>query len=201
MDPEVRRIVAQAVGIFERDLGCVVKEANPGWEDPFAAFFAIRFAESDLKGMRDLARKYRISTHLADALAIPWTAEDFTTAKTMRKAIVRKMALFMSRYDLLLTPTLAAPPFALHMQGPEKIEGRYVHRAEFLCFTFPINLTGQPTASIPAGFTADGLPVALQIVGRHLDDPTVLRASAAFEAAAPWRDKSPPLVADATRSE
>src|SRR5689334_9088855 len=189
VDPEVRRIVGQAVHVFERDLGCMVEEADPGWEDPFAAFFAIMFAESDLKGMRELARKYRISTHLASALATPWTAEDFTNANMVRKGIVRKMALFMTRYDLLLTPTLAVPPFAIHMQGPEKIDGRYVQPAEFLCFTFPINLTGQPAASVPAGFTADGLPVGLQIVGRHLDDPIVLRASAAFEAAAPWHHK------------
>jgi aspartyl-tRNA(Asn)/glutamyl-tRNA(Gln) amidotransferase subunit A len=138
VDPEVRRIVGQAVQVFERDLGCLVEEANPGWEDPFPAFFAIMFAESDLKGMREMARKYRLSSHLANALAIPWSAEDFTNANMVRKSVVRKMAQFMANYDLLLTPTLAVPPFAIHMQGPEKIDGRYVQPAEFLCFTFPI---------------------------------------------------------------
>ena len=57
-----------------------------------------------------------------------------------------------------------------------------------------MNMTGQPAASVPAGWTADGLPVGLQIVGRHLDDATVLRAAAAFEAARPWRDRWPALV-------
>jgi aspartyl-tRNA(Asn)/glutamyl-tRNA(Gln) amidotransferase subunit A len=198
VDPEVRRIVGNAVRVFERDLGCVVEEANPGWEDPFPAFFAIIMAESDLRGMRELAAKYpgRMSGHLADWLAIPWTAEDFTNANMARKAVVRKMASLMARYELLLTPTLAVPPFPIHMQGPEKIDGRYVRPAEFLAFTFPMNLTGQPAATVPAGWTADGLPVGLQIVGRHLDDPMVLRASAAFEAASPWRDKWPPLLAE-----
>jgi aspartyl-tRNA(Asn)/glutamyl-tRNA(Gln) amidotransferase subunit A len=194
VDPEVRRIVGRAVEIFERDLGCVVEEANPGWSDPIGAFFAIMMAESDLKGMREMARKFPMSGHLVDALEIPWTAEDFTNANMTRKSVVRTMAQFMSRYDLLLTPTLAVAPFAIHMQGPEKIEGRYVRPAQFLAFTFPINLTGQPAATVPAGWTSDGLPVGLQIVGRHLDDPTVLRASAAFEAASPWRDKWPPLL-------
>lgn len=60
--------------------------------------------------------------------------------------------------------------------------------------TFPINLTGQPAASVPAGFTRDGLPVGLQIIGRHLDDPMSLRASGYFEAAQPWRDQWPPIV-------
>lgn len=198
VDPEVRQIVGAAVRVFERDLGCVVEEANPGWDDPFPAFFAIIMAESDLKGMRALATKYpgKMSGHLADWLAIPWTAEDFTNANMARKSVVRKMASLMARYELLLTPTLAVPPFPIHMQGPEKIDGRYVRPAEFLAFTFPMNLTGQPAATVPAGWTADGLPVGLQIIGRHLDDPMVLRASAAFEAAAPWRDKWPPLLAE-----
>lgn len=141
-----------------------------------------------------MARKVPMSGHLVDALMRPWTAEDFTDANVTRKSVARAKARFMARYELLLTPTLAVPPFAIHMQEPEKIEGRYVRPAEFLAFTFPINLTGQPAASVPAGWTAGGLPVGLQIVGRHLDDPMVLQALAAFEAASPWRDKWPPLL-------
>ncbi len=102
---------------------------------------------------------------------------------------------FMARYDLLLTPTLTVPPFALHMQGPEKVDGHYVRPEQWLSFTYPMNMTGQPAASVPAGWTDDGLPVGLQIVGRHLDDALVLRASAAFEAAAPWRHRWPPVAA------
>jgi aspartyl-tRNA(Asn)/glutamyl-tRNA(Gln) amidotransferase subunit A len=102
----------------------------------------------------------------------------------------------MRRYDLLLTPTLTCPPFAVHMQGPEKIEGRIVSPFQWLAFTYPINMTGQPAASVPAGWTEDGLPVGLQIVGRHLDDPSVLRASSAFETARPWHDRWPPLLAE-----
>ena len=58
-----------------------------------------------------------------------------------------------------------------------------------------INSTGQPAVTVPAGFTKDGLPIGLQIVGRQLDDATVLRAAAAYEAAAPWKDKWPPMLA------
>jgi aspartyl-tRNA(Asn)/glutamyl-tRNA(Gln) amidotransferase subunit A len=196
VDPEVRRIVGQAARVFERDLGCIVEEANPGWENAFPTFFALIFAESDLKGMREMARKYLMSGHLVDGLMMPWSAEDFTNANIARKGLVRKMAQFMSRYDLLLTPTLAVPPFPIHMQGPEKIDGRYVRSVECLAFTFPLNLTGQPAATVPAGWTDDLLPVGLQIIGRHLDDPAVLVASAAYEAAAPWRDKWPPILSD-----
>jgi aspartyl-tRNA(Asn)/glutamyl-tRNA(Gln) amidotransferase subunit A len=150
--------------------------------------------------MRALADKYaeRMTPHLVDFLRTPWTAEQFTDANMTRKAVVNKMWRFMRRYDLLLTPTLAVPPFALHMQGPEKIDGRIVPPSMWLAFTFPLNMTGQPAASVPAGFTSDGLPVGLQIIGRHLDDPAVLRASAAFEEARPWAEVWPPIAAGAT---
>ena len=196
VDPEVRRVVGEAVSVFERDLGCVVEEAHPGWEDPMDAFWGLVALESDLQGMRALAEQYsgRMSPHLVDFLQRPWTAEDLTNAVITRKAVVNKMWKFMRNYDLLLTPTLTCPPFPVHMQGPEKIEDRMVGQFQWLSFTFPMNMTGQPAASIPAGWTEDGLPVGLQIIGRHLDDPMVLRASAAFEAAKPWRNRWPPIL-------
>jgi aspartyl-tRNA(Asn)/glutamyl-tRNA(Gln) amidotransferase subunit A len=197
VDPEVRRLVGAAVRVFERDLGCAVEEAHPGWDDPGADFAALIVADTDLKGMRALARAYegRMSPHLVDLLRRPWTAEHLTDANVTRKAVTNRMWRFMARYDLLLTPTLTVPPFAVHMQGPEKVDGRSVRPEQWLSFTYPLNMTGQPAASVPAGWTADGLPVGLQIVGRHLDDALVLRASAAFEAASPWRHRWPPLAA------
>jgi aspartyl-tRNA(Asn)/glutamyl-tRNA(Gln) amidotransferase subunit A len=200
VDPEVRRVVEEAVRVFERDIGCIVETAHPGFADPYRAFFGLVAMESDLRGMRALADKYaeRMTPHLVDFLRTPWTAEQFTDANMTRKAVVNKMWRFMRRYDLLLTPTLAVPPFALHMQGPEKIDGRIVPPSMWLAFTFPLNMTGQPAASVPAGFTSDGLPVGLQIIGRHLDDPAVLRASAAFEEARPWAEVWPPIAAGAT---
>jgi aspartyl-tRNA(Asn)/glutamyl-tRNA(Gln) amidotransferase subunit A len=65
---------------------------------------------------------------------------------------------------------------------------------QWTAFTFPFNLTGQPAASVPAGWTADGLPVGLQIVGRRWEDALVLRACAAFEALQPWADRLPPVA-------
>lgn len=197
VDPQVREIARRAADVFAKDLGCVVEEADPGWEDPFDAFWALVVAETDLTGMRALADAHgeRMSPHLVDLLRRPWTAEQITEAVMTRKAVVNKMWRFMSRYDLLITPTLAVPPFPVHMQGPEIIDGRAVAPTSWLSFTFPINLTGQPAASVPAGWTTDGLPVGLQIIGRHLDDATVLRASACFEKAAPWADRWPALAA------
>ncbi len=182
--------------VFEKDLRCTLELANPDWTDPFASFWGIVAMDTDLKGMREMVAKHgpQMSSHLVEFIQHPWTAEDLTNAMIARKGVVNKMWKFMSRYDLLLTPTLAVPPFAVHCQGPEKIDGRIVASTQWLAFTYPINLTGQPAASVPAGFTDDGLPIGLQIVGRHLGDPLVLKASAAFEKARPWRDRWPSLL-------
>ncbi len=196
VDPEVRRVVSEAVAVFEKDLGCTVERANPGWDDAFGTFWGLVAGDTDLSGMRRImkGREKEMSPHLVDLLARPWTAEEFTDAKMGRQKLCNKMWRFMAKYDLLLTPTLAVPPFPVHTQGPEIIEGRMVRSTEWLAFTFPMNMTGQPAATIPAGFTRDGLPIGLQIVGRHLDDKTVLRASGAFERARPWAHKWPSLL-------
>jgi aspartyl-tRNA(Asn)/glutamyl-tRNA(Gln) amidotransferase subunit A len=196
VDPEVRRVVSEAVSVFERELGCSVERANPGWSDAGGVFWGLVAGDTDLAGMRRImkGREHELSPHLVDLLARPWTAEELTDARIGRQALCNKMWRFMAKYDLLLTPTLAVPPFPVHMQGPEKIEGRMVRNAQWLAFTFPMNMTGQPAATVPAGFTHDGLPIGLQIVGRHLDDQTVLAASGAFERARPWAHKWPALL-------
>jgi aspartyl-tRNA(Asn)/glutamyl-tRNA(Gln) amidotransferase subunit A len=197
VDPRVRDIARRAAKVFE-DLGCIVEEADPGWKDPASVFEAIMYNETDLRGMRALADKLgdRMSPHLVAGLRREWTAEQFTDAMIGRKAVCNTMWRFMRKYDLLLTPTLAALPFEigpLGKLGPSVIDGKPVGEPHWLSFTYPMNFTGQPAASVPAGWTDDGLPVGLQIVGRHLADALVLRASAAYEAASPWKDRWPPV--------
>ena len=196
VDPEVRRVVGEAVRVFERDLGCHVEEAHPGFDDPYPAFWGLVARESDLKGLRAMVETHgaKMTPHLVEFITRDWTAEEFTDANIRRKEVTNKMWRFMRRYDLLLTPTLALPPFALNVQGLEMIDGQMVAPFKWLAFTFPFNMTGQPAASVPAGMTQDGLPVGMQIVGRHLDDAGVLRAAAAFEAARPWAHLWPEIA-------
>ena len=162
VDPEVRRVVSEAVEVFETDLGCTVERANPGWEDPFPHFWTSSPATPISTGMRRMmkGREKEMSPHLVALLqrAVD-RREDFTDAKMIRQMVCNRMWRFMANYDLLLTPTLAVPAFPLYMQGPEIIEGKMVTTGDWLCFTFICNLTGQPAATIPAGFTKDGLPV------------------------------------------
>jgi aspartyl-tRNA(Asn)/glutamyl-tRNA(Gln) amidotransferase subunit A len=196
VDPRVRAIVGDAVKVFERDLGCVVEEANPGWENPYEGFWGMVVRESDLRGMRAMARQLgdKMMPHLRELVETDWTAEQLTDAILTRKAVNNAMWRFMRNYDLLLTPTLAVPPFEVGIQGPTTIEGLAVDQFEWLHFTYPFNLTGHPAASVPAGWTQDGLPIGLQIVGRHLGDALVLRAAARFEEARPWKHRWPPML-------
>ena len=91
--------------------------------------------------------------------------------------------------DRIVAPWPAGPGSD---QGPKTIAGRPTPSLfDRLRFTVMFNLTGQPAASVPCGFTSEGLPVALRVVGRWLADSTVLRAAAAFEALQPWTQRRP----------
>lgn len=196
VDPEVRAITERAAQVFERELGCVVEEAHPRWPDPYPAFWGTVLSETDLAGMRRLADELgdKMSPHLLAALRTDWTAEQLTTALRGRKEIYNRAWRFFSRYDLLLTPTMPVPAFGHGQLGPTAIAGHPVEASARTWFTCPFNLTGQPAATVPAGWTADGLPVGLQVAGRRLDDALVLRACAAYEAAAPWAHRWPAVA-------
>ena len=139
VDPAVRTVVDQAVTVFERDLGCAVERADPGWEDPYEALLPLIVCESDLAGLRRLADELgeRMSPHLVDVLRLEWTAEQLTSAVVRRKAVYNAAWRFFRSYDLLLTPTLAVPPFEHGLQGPSTIDGREVDAFYWLSFTFP----------------------------------------------------------------
>jgi aspartyl-tRNA(Asn)/glutamyl-tRNA(Gln) amidotransferase subunit A len=119
------------------------------------------------------------------------SARDYVLAFGKVSAYWQEVRAFLERFDVLLTPTVAVPPFPLGESPPRDIAGEPVSVLGWMPYTFLFNLTGQPAASVPAGWTEDGLPVGLQIVGRRHADRTVLAASAAFEAACPWADRRP----------
>ena len=101
-----------------------------------------------------------------------------------------KMRQLFDRYDLLLSPTLPCAAFDVGHDTPPGLEARNI--VSWVYYTYPFNLTGQPAASIPSGFTKAGLPVGLQMVAGINREVDILRAAAAFEEAAPWADRRPP---------
>ena len=193
VDPEVARIFEAGVTVFSHELGCSTEQADPGWENPMPVFAALEALDTDLTGLRALAAPHRaiVSPGLLDLLDRHWTAEEFTDAIVARKAVCTAAAQLLSRFDLFLTPTTATAAFPAEVDGPAEIGGRAVGPDDWACFTFPFNMTGQPASTVVAGWTAQGLPVGIQIVGGHLADALVLRASAAFERACPWNERRP----------
>lgn len=186
VDPRIAAVVRRAVEVFDRDLGCAVEEVTLPGPDFYEHFWAMLATETDLVGMRRLVERHgdAISPHIRGMLQAEWTVEQLTSAAMARKQVVRQMADIMDRYDLLLTPTTAVLPWAAEEHGPTDLRA-------WSPFVVPMNLTGQPAASVPAGLTDDDLPVGLMITGRRLEDDVVLRASAAFEAASPWLGRRP----------
>ena len=195
VEQRVREVIEKAATVFAEQLRCEVEVSHPGFDNLEDTFWALVVRDSDLKGMRAMADQLgdQMLPSLVEGLRIPWTAEDLTNAAMVRQSVANTMWRHMRKYDFIITPTLAVAAFDLNIPGPPTIDGTPVTPLHWLSFMFPFNMTGQPAATVPAGWTDDGLPVGLQIAGRHLDDAMVLRASAAFEQAKPWADRWPPV--------
>jgi aspartyl-tRNA(Asn)/glutamyl-tRNA(Gln) amidotransferase subunit A len=195
VDPEVRHIAEAAAQRFA-DLGCQVEEAHPGFADPAETYQILSTASRAARvADRWPAERDRVDPTLAVQIeaGMRWSAVDFVKAANVRRTLNDTFVRFFTRYDLLLTPTLTAPPPQVKVEAHEEIAGRKVTRLGWLAFTFPLSLIGYPAASVPCGWTGEGLPVGLQIAAPRLADALVLRAAAAFEAMAPWAHKRPPL--------
>lgn len=195
VDPEVRSIARSAAYVFE-SLGCHVEEATPESGAPFSIHSTI-FRANGYASRGHLLREHadELMPYVKSNLEFGEKVMGYEYARAMKTLahFRRDMADFFECYDLLLTPTDAVPAFPVG-QRPREIDGQEVD-TEWgpIPFGPPFNLTGQPAASVPCGFSSDGLPIGLQIVGRWGDEGTVLRASVAFEKVRPWADKIPVL--------
>jgi Asp-tRNA(Asn)/Glu-tRNA(Gln) amidotransferase A subunit family amidase len=194
VDPEVAAVCARAARAF-RDLGCRVEEVTPRWPSPFEAWSEIFCGGIATRLAPYLDRRAEIDAGLAKIIdsTLRNAPTKYVQAWFDRLAWWQHARAFFETYDLLLSPAAACPPLKLGELFATEIAGKKVGRDAGSIFTFPFNLTGQPAATVPVGFTSAGLPVGLQIVGRRHADHTVLAASAAFEAAQPWADRRPPL--------
>ena len=196
VDPEVVRVTAAAARVFE-ELGVVMEEPQLTVKDPFPAFWDV-FATTAYTSYGHLLDDHQddFTDYARYSLkhGSRVTGADYSRALLRVDQLRQQMETFFDRYDLLLTPTMAVSAFPIG-QRPSVIGGKEVNPYwGYLPFTFPINMTGQVASSVPCGFSADGLPIGLHIIGPRGAEARVLRASAAFEQVRPWSQKRPPVA-------
>lgn len=194
VDPDVADAVQTAAGVF-RDLGAEVEFADPGFADCVRAFHVLWFSAMAKTVERLTPRERDLMEPALQEIVTQGqrcSALDYLTATSTRMAMGATMGAFHDRYDLLLTPTVPITPF---VAGEEVPIGWHSQRwTSWTPFTYPFNMTQQPAASMPCGWTDTGLPIGLQVVGpRHADD-RVLAACAAYEQVEPWAYRRPPLL-------
>ena len=186
VDPQVAELVARAAAGFA-ELGANVTRVDPGFTDPVEEFHVLWFAgaATSVAGLSE-DQLGLLDPGLAQicALGRGFSAVDYVTAEVKRMELSRIMGRFHREYDLLLTPTLPIPAFEAGREVP--VGWPQSRWTSWTPFTYPFNMTQQPAASLPCGFTAEGLPVGVQVVGPRFADNRVLAACRAFEQAFPW---------------
>ncbi|MDE0148565.1 MAG: amidase family protein [Rhodospirillaceae bacterium] len=184
VDREIQAVCAEAIAGFS-GLGGIVEEACPDFAGAYdcfqtlrAAFFAGRAAPL-LAAHRDKL-KPDVVWNIEKGLAL--TADEIGRAERERTALYHRVAAFMNDYDILACPVMQARPYPVERTYVEEIDGRKMASyIDWIAITFSITLTGLPVVSLPCGFTEDGLPVGLQLVGRHRGEAALLAAAAQLE--------------------
>jgi Asp-tRNA(Asn)/Glu-tRNA(Gln) amidotransferase A subunit family amidase len=200
LEEEVAQAAEKTVRLLEKRGVKVSLRKEPMPQAPFEAlviiFRAVSLADAGIKDDADFKKKRDLLTDTFAAFIEPGlklTLGDYLTAQAKVTTFLEQSAPdFWKDCDLLATPTLAVPPFSTKLPlGPDRILGEKVDPQVGWAFTWPFNITGQPAVSIPCGWTKEGLPLGLQLVGRRGADGLVLRVAAAIEAAAPWSNRRP----------
>ncbi|MEN3974552.1 amidase [Emcibacter sp. SYSU 3D8] len=185
-DPEVTEALKGAAETF-RALGAEVVEADPGFDNQLSTFLAFwqpmsaRYLENASE--EALAASDPFLVRSAQKGALQPILRHYQ-AMADRGALAERMARFHQDFDLLLCPVTPVPPFKAGrgIYGPEG----EAYKRTWTPFTFPFNISGQPAASVPCGFTRAGLPIGLQLVGPWSADALILRAARAFESVRPF---------------
>ncbi|MCY3813291.1 MAG: amidase family protein [Gammaproteobacteria bacterium] len=195
VDPEVAAAVQDAVTVFE-SCGCHVEEATPDWgpEGPEIGRFFWSVHEVPLAGLLDEWRD-RMDPGLVACIEAGQgkSADDYLAMRARKLNYVERQHRFMADWDLLVTPAVSVAAFPAERLQPEHWPQHPWDWLQWSEFCYPFNMSGLPAASVPCGFTPDGLPVGMQIVGRRGADQAVLQAAATFERARPWAHERPPM--------
>ena len=195
VEPEVAATCQRAAERFA-EAGAIVEPVQLAWRDPYDTWSVFFFGTA----AASLEKKLPTQGELLDPglrrvveIGLKLRGVDFANALAARHDFWEQVRRVYERFDLLLCPTLPVPPFAVGQDDADPLEGEQLGPLQWTRFTYPFNLTGQPAASVPAGWTKSGLPVGLQIIGNRYADLLVLQASRAWEQLQPWNHKRPTL--------
>jgi aspartyl-tRNA(Asn)/glutamyl-tRNA(Gln) amidotransferase subunit A len=197
LDPEVREAVDRAAAMFEA-MGAHVAAVDPPIGDPVEEFHALWFAGA-AASVAILPDTRDIDPGLAEIAAqgARLSAMDYLRATNRRMTMGLAMGKFHLDYDLLVTATIPIPAFEAAREVPD---GWPAPRwTSWTPLTYPFNMTQQPAASVPCGFTVNGLPIGLQVIGPRHADSLVIAACRLFEQAQPHWRRQPERVTDAPR--
>ena len=193
MDPQVSTVLEPMRKVFKA-LGCIVEDAEPDFGGATESFETLR-AVGFLQKYGTLAEKH--GDMLKDTVL--WNVEegrrrsaaDVARAEALRTQLFHRMREFLERYDFFVCPVNQLPPYPVELEWPREIAGAPMgNYLDWMKSCYYITITSHPAISVPAGFTPDGLPVGLQIVGRYRDDFGVLQLAHAFESLTQtWKER------------
>jgi amidase len=197
LEPEVRRVTEAQRRVFV-DLGCIVEEATPDLSDADEVFRVLRAWDFELS-FGEMLRKYRplmkdtVIWNIEQGAKL--TGAQVGAAEIKRTRIYHRMREFMQTYDYLVAPVAQVLPFDVDLPFPTCVEGvPFTTYLDWMKSCYLITVTGAPAMSVPCGFSSGGLPVGLQIVGRHRQEFELLQMAFAFEQATGCWKRRPPLA-------
>jgi amidase len=196
VDPAITSVLASSVGVLE-SLGAVVEEGCPdlsGADEIFGTLRAWLFESSFGEISRRSPDRVKESIRWNAEMGAKLTGADLAHAEQLHTKLYERMVAFFERYDVLLAPTTQVLPFPVEVEYPTEIAGvPQDNYLEWMRSCTLISATGCPALSLPGGFTTDGLPVGLQVVGAPRADRRVLEVGHAFEQATGFGRRRPEL--------
>lgn len=197
VDPEITSLVENAVDIFISDLGANVREITPEWGPEgreIGRFFWSALQARSAKYLDQWEDKMGPDLVACIKYGANYSANDYLDARERKYAYVSKISATFEDWDYLITPAVSVAAFPVDLVVPAHWEPQDWDWLTWAQFSYPFNMSQNPACSVPCGFTSDGLPVGLQIVGRRFDDLGVLQVANAFQKATDFSWQRPPFT-------
>lgn len=196
VDPEIATVIANAVKLLDQDIKVNVEEVVPSW-GPVGPDLG-RFFLSVLWGRRaNLLPEFedRMGSDLVACIraGVGYSATDYLNQREQKFAYIAAISSFLEEWDYLVTPVASVAAFPVERVRPAHWPEHAWDWLAWSEFLYPFNMSGHPAASVPCGFTPDGLPVGLQIVGKRFDDLGVLQLAHSFQQAMPLYANRPEI--------